>query len=237
MTTGDQGDARRRERIQRQVQSGGYRGAGVGPSGVGAGSGSIFDEPILVVNQKAKLIELTNHYRVFDADGTEIAHVAQVGQGAVRKALRLVTAVDQFLTTKLEIRSPDDELLLQLTRPSKIFKSTVIVTNSIGVEIGRIVQKNMVGKINFDFVAGGEVVGGIRAENWRAWNFRIEDADGLEIARITKTFEGIAKTMFTTADNYVLHVSRRAPEPLNSLVVASALSIDTALKQDARGMS
>jgi hypothetical protein len=42
--------------------------------------------------------------------------------------------------------------------------------------------------------------------------------------------------MFTTADNYVLQISERAPEPLNSLVVASALSIDTALKQDDRGL-
>ena len=42
--------------------------------------------------------------------------------------------------------------------------------------------------------------------------------------------------MFTTADNYVLQVHHRPPEPLNSLVVASALSIDTALKQDNRGL-
>ena len=42
--------------------------------------------------------------------------------------------------------------------------------------------------------------------------------------------------MFTTADNYVLQISERASEPLNSLVVASALSIDTALKQDSRGL-
>jgi hypothetical protein len=35
-----------------------YRSAGVAP--VGGGGGTIFTEPILVVNQKAKLIELTN---------------------------------------------------------------------------------------------------------------------------------------------------------------------------------
>ena len=41
--------------------------------------------------------------------------------------------------------------------------------------------------------------------------------------------------MFTTADNYVVQIHHRPDEPLNSLVVASALSIDTALKQDSRG--
>jgi hypothetical protein len=40
---------------------------------------------------------------------------------------------------------------------------------------------------------------------------------------------------FTTADNYVVQIHRPLGEPMRSLVVASALSIDTALKQDARG--
>ena len=79
------------------------------------------------------------------------------------------------------------------------------------------------------------MLGSIKGENWRAWNFRIEDAQGTEVARISKTFEGFAKTMFTTADNYVVQIHQRMPEPLNTLIVASALSIDTALKQDSRG--
>ena len=102
-------------------------------------------------------------------------------------------------------------------------------------EIGRIVQENMIGKINFSLQAGGYTYGAIKAENWRAWNFRIEDHGGNEVARITKTFEGIAKTMFTTADNYVVQIHTQIPQPLNSLVVAAALSVDTALKQDSRG--
>ncbi|HMS11458.1 MAG TPA: phospholipid scramblase-related protein, partial [Microthrixaceae bacterium] len=73
--------------------------------------------------------------------------------------------------------------------------------------------------------------------NWRAWDFAIHDETETEIARVTKTWEGLAKTMFTTADNYVLRVHRPdLPQPLLSLVVASALSIDTALKQDSRGL-
>jgi uncharacterized protein YxjI len=75
----------------------------------------------------------------------------------------------------------------------------------------------------------------IHGENWRAWNFGIEDHTGTEVARITKTWEGLAKTAFTTADNYVVQIHRQLEDPLRLLVVASAVSIDTALKQDARG--
>jgi uncharacterized protein YxjI len=79
-------------------------------------------------------------------------------------------------------------------------------------------------------------VGSINAENWRAWNFSIKDGTGTEVARITKTFEGLAKTMFTTADNYVVQIHRHLEDPLRSLVVAAAVSVDTALKQDSRGL-
>jgi uncharacterized protein YxjI len=188
-----------------------------------------------VVNQKAKLIELNNQYSVFDKDGRQIAAVNQVGQSAAKKALRMLSSLDQFMTHRLEITDNQGQVLLRLTRPAKVMKSTVIVSNGNDQEIGRIVQENMIGKINFSLQAGGHTYGAIKGENWRAWNFRIEDHTGQEVARITKTFEGVAKTIFTTADNYVVQMHAALPEPLNTLVVASALSVDTALKQDSRG--
>ena len=90
---------------------------------------------------------------------------------------------------------------------------------------------------DFAFEVGGQRVGGIRGKNWIAWDWVLEDATGQEIGRIRKTFEGVAKTLFTTADNYVVQLHRQLPQPLNTLVVASALSIDTALKQDSRGFN
>jgi uncharacterized protein YxjI len=94
----------------------------------------------------------------------------------------------------------------------------------------------MVGKIRFGLQTGDRRVGSINAENWRAWNFNIQDEHGTEVARITKTWEGLAKTMFITADNYVVQIHRPLDEPLRSLVVASPLTVDTALKQDSRGL-
>ncbi|MFP5487886.1 MAG: LURP-one-related/scramblase family protein, partial [Acidimicrobiia bacterium] len=213
----------------------GRRGIGL-DAPVAGGGGGILTEPILVVNQKAKIIELNNQYSVFDQHGSKIGSVDQVGQSAAKKALRLVASVDQFMTHHLEITDAAGRVVLKLTRPRKFVKSTVIVSDPAGSEIGRIVQQNVFGKIGFGLEADGRLLGAIKAENWRAWNFRIEDANGNEVARVTKTWEGLAKTMFTTADNYVLQITNRPPEPLNSLVVASALGIDTALKQDNRGL-
>ncbi|WP_338702399.1 phospholipid scramblase-related protein [Streptomyces sp. Q6] len=216
-------------RVQRQVQ----QQAGVAPAG--QGGGSLFTEPVLVVNQKAKLIELTNEYSVMDQHGNVLGSVTQVGQTALKKALRFVSSVDQFMTHKLEIRDAYGQPQLVLTRPAKFMKSRVIVERPDGTPVGEIVQQNMIGKINFAMNVNGLQVGAIKAENWRAWNFAIVDQNDQEVARITKTWEGLAKTMFTTADNYVLQIHFQLPEPLLSLVVATALTVDTALKQDSRG--
>jgi uncharacterized protein YxjI len=206
------------------------------PGAVPAGGGTIFTEPILVVNQKAKLIEVNNEYAIFDQHGTQIGAVRQVGQSAAKKVLRVLTSVDQFLTHKLQVVDTTGRVLLALTRPAKLMKSKVLVQDGQGNELGAIVQQNAIGKIRFNLDAGGQTHGSINAENWRAWNFNVLDAQGVEVARITKTWEGLAKTMFTTADNYVVQIHRPLEEPLRSLVVASSLAVDTALKQDSRGL-
>jgi uncharacterized protein YxjI len=212
-----------------------YRGAGI-TGDIPQGNGTIWGEPILVVSQKAKLIEVTNQCSVLDQHGNQIAFVNEIGQSAAKKAIRVLTSLDQFLTHRVEICDRSGQVQLRLTRPGKVFKSTVVVEHPNGGEIGRIVQQNVFGKIRFDLQAGGQTIGAINAENWRAWNFHIADASGTEVARITKTWEGMAKTLFTTADNYVVHIHTQVPQPLLSMVVAAALTIDTALKQDSRGL-
>ncbi|MFJ3659466.1 LURP-one-related/scramblase family protein [Streptomyces sp. NPDC090119] len=218
---------------QSNIPAGSYPDAN---SAAGTPGGTLFTEPVLVVNQKAKLIELTNEYKVMDQNGRDLGSVVEVGQGVLRKILRFVSSWDQFLTHRLEIRDTQGQPQLLLTRPAKIFKSRVLVARPDGSPVGEIVQQNMIGKINFAMNVDGHQVGAIKAENWRAWNFAIVDHEGTEIARITKTWEGLAKTLFTTADNYVLQIHRPLPEPLLSLVVATALTVDTALKQDSRGL-
>jgi uncharacterized protein YxjI len=201
------------------------------------GGGSIFTEPVLVVNQKAKLIEVNNEYAIYDQHGTQIGAVRQVGQSTAKKVLRVVSSVDQFMTHKLQVVDMSGAVLLALTRPAKFVKSRVIVQDGQGRDLGAIVQQNAIGKIRFGLEAGGHTYGSIHAESWLAWNFKVSDHTGAEVARITKTWEGLAHTMFTTADNFVIQIHRPLEEPLRSLVVASSLAVDTALKQDNRGFN
>jgi uncharacterized protein YxjI len=217
-------------KIQKQVQ----QRAGV--QATGGGGGTIFTEPVIVVNQKRKLIELNTEFAVYDQQGTQIAAVRQVGQSAAKKALRFVSNVDQFLTHKFQVVDLQGNVILALTRPAKLLKSKVQITDGQGNPVGEVVQQSAIGKIRFNLESGGQVLGSLNAENWRAWNFAILDASGAEVARVTKTWEGLATTLSTTADNFVVQIHRELDEPLRSMVVASALCIDVALKQDDRGI-
>jgi uncharacterized protein YxjI len=141
------------------------------------------------------------------------------------------------MTHTLAVYDASGAKVVELTRPRKVFKSTVLVKDGRGSDVGKIVQLNVVGKIHFGLEdAQGQAIGAIRAENWRAWNFSIQDAAGTEVGRITKTWEGLAKTLFTTADDYLLEIRAPVSGPMRQLVLASAAGIDLALKQDARGL-
>ncbi len=217
------------EKIQHQVQG------KAGLPSTGPVAGGLMDQRVLVVNQKAKLIEITTEYAVYDETGAQIGAIRQVGQSKLKKAARLVSSFDQFMTHSLQLVDLEGNVHLTVTRPAKFAKSKVHITDGAGNEVGSIIQKNMIGKIRFSLEAGGQTIGSLSGENWRAWNFNLQDTAGNEVARITKTWEGFAKTMFTTADNYVLQIHTDLPDPLRTLVVASAVSVDLALKQDSRG--
>jgi uncharacterized protein YxjI len=199
---------------------------------------SLLEASRLVVNQKAKLVELTNQYVIRDPEGNELGHVQQEGQSKMRKVLRFVGDVDQYFTHTLGVYDAGGQRLLELTRPRKVFKSRVSVKAGDGREIGRIVQENVFGKIRFDLLGEtGQVLGKIKAENWRAWDFSIVDATDHEVGRIDKKFVGIPKAIFTTGDNYVVDISHEARGDLRLMALAAAVAVDTALKQDARGFS
>lgn len=217
-------------KVQRQLRKLGVADP-VRPSG-----GTLFTEPVLVVNQKAKLFEKKAEFGVYNQHAQKIGAVRETGYSVSRLAMGGNSG-----RRRLEVLDAGGTVLMTVTRPAKVLKSRFIVAGADGAEVGQIVQENLGvmapllgGRFNvrFRLESAGQMLGSINAESWRAWDFSIEDASGSEIARITKTWAGLAKERFTKADNYVVQIHRVLGEPLRSLVVATALAVDTALKQD-----
>ena len=196
------------------------------------GGGTLFTEPILVVNQKAKLIEINTEYKISDQHGNQLGAVRQVGQSKAKKVLRFVSNVDQFLSHSFEVVDAGGNTVLSLKQPAKLFKGKLEVSDGTGKMLGRIVQENLIGKITFGIEVDGNRIGSVNGENWRSWNFNIQDAAGVEVGRVTKQWGGMTKEIFTAADNYAVEIDPSLQDPLRTMAVAAAVCIDTALKQD-----
>jgi uncharacterized protein YxjI len=159
-----------------------------------------------------------------------------VEQSTTKKAVRLFSGVDQFLTHKLGVFDRDGQQVLLLERPAKLLKSKIKVSDAQGTERGAILQDTVVGPKHFALVDGrGNRIGSIDGENWMSWDFAIHDRTGAEVGRITKKWAGILKEGYTTAETYILQVDAEVSPDLRLLMVASAAGLDVALKQDDTG--
>ncbi|MHA4853295.1 hypothetical protein L1080_027705 [Rhodococcus sp. MSC1_016] len=70
---------------------------------VGGGGGMLFTAPVLVVDQRAKLIELAAEFAVYDQHGKPLGSVLQVGQSTTKKVARFIGRLDQFFTHTIEV--------------------------------------------------------------------------------------------------------------------------------------
>lgn len=216
------------EAVQRQLAR-----SGIVSSGQPA-TMALLSERVLVVNQKAKFFESRAEYSVFDGDGNRVGAVRELRRNMLKKAMSV--QADENQTRRLQIVDPHGAVIMTLLRPAKMIKSKMIVSSGDGSPVGQITQKTVgfIGMIRFDFEVSGKTIGSVTADGWDAWDFGVQDADGHEIARISKDWAGARKELFTKSDNYVLQIHRTLEDPLRSLVVATALAIDTALYQGPR---
>jgi uncharacterized protein YxjI len=199
----------------------------------GAGPANLLAEPVLVINQKLKLIELRNEFRIFDQYGTQIGVAVQARQSPLAFLARVFSDGDVTLPMTLEVRDRSGAVALSLHKPW--FRMQCTVSRGDGVKLGQVRKQIRLGKARFRLLdPGGRQVGEVRAQNWRAKDFVVSDASGLELARVNKKFAGL-RELFTDADNYVIQLNPAATDPMRSLAVASVLAIDTVMKQKDTG--
>ncbi|MDQ0376849.1 phospholipid scramblase-related protein [Amycolatopsis thermophila] len=186
-----------------------------------AGGGTLFTEPFLVVSQRARLAEVANGFAVRDQYGRPLGAVVEADRSAFRKALRVLTNSDRFRPHCFDVRDSGGSVVLKV----RVHDSRFLVTRADGTPIGEIARA---GRTRFTFSAHGRAVGTLAGRG--AWDFVLTDAGGTEVARATKTFDDVLGETFSSADHYVVEVLAQLTDPLASLVIAAALTLDTALR-------
>ena len=192
-------------------------------------AGALLAQPVLVVKQRLKLIELRNEYAVLDQGGRQIGAVVQATQSPLAFLARVFTSWDVVLPITLHILGPGTVPELVVHKPWFTWRCQVMRPD--GQPLGEITKQIRMGKARFTLLdPGGAQLGEVRAHNWRAKDFSVLDGAGQAIARVTKKWAGL-RELFTDADTYVVEVSPTAVDPLRSLAVATCLVIDVVMKQ------
>jgi uncharacterized protein YxjI len=186
------------------------------------------------LHQRRKLFELRNQYTLTDEAGAQIGAVEQVDQSPFTVVARVISDLDVALPITLSITDAAGAEVLRLRKPW--FRYAVTASDASGAVLGKITKRIRLGKAVFSVTGpGGEPVAELRAENWRARDFRFDDANGVEVARVTKQWRGLATELFTDADSYAVTFEAGTDAPTRLLALGSALAVDLVMKQKDAG--
>jgi len=195
----------------------------------------LLSEDVLVVERFTDLRRRWSDRTVQRGDGSRAGMLRRqdpvTGQ---QPALRSMVVRDHTRYDIVELVDDNGTVVFTLNRPVDVQKSSVEVVDSEGQDAGRIVQQNQVGgETTYAFLGpNGGFVGDLRADNWVGWDLRIFDNQSREVATITRDWGGLDLGSFPRPDDYVVRIHQPLHEPLRTLVVACALSLEIVVRPD-----
>lgn len=189
----------------------------------------LLEQDAIVVEQVRKLFEMRNQYGLFATDGRRIGQIEQVEQSVLQVLVRFMSDLDVALPTTLAIEDAAGQPILRMHKPW--FRWQVDVSRADGTPVGSIRKQVRLGKARFALTGpDGAPAGEVHARNWRARDFTVNDAQGQTVANVTKKWRGLLTESFTDADTYVVELGS-STEPMRSLALAAALTVDVIMKQ------
>ena len=185
------------------------------------------------VAQRRKIFEMRNQYTLTDESGGIIGTVEQVKQSPFAFAARLLSDLDVALPVTLAVRDAAGVEVLELHKPW--FRMRVDVRGATGAVVGTISRRLKIGKPVYVLAQGEQVLGELRAQDWRSRDFRVFDATESQVATVTKKWRGIFTEAFTDADTYAVLLEPSLQGPLRPLAFAATFAVDLVQKQKDTG--
>jgi hypothetical protein len=194
----------------------------------------LLSEEVLVVERFTDLRRRWSDRTVQRGDGSRAGMLRRAAPTGQQPVLRSMVVRDHTRYDIVELVDDNDNVVLTLNRPIDVQKSSVEVLDSEGQDAGRIVQQNLRrGETTYAFLGpNGGFIGDLQAENWVGWDLRIFDNQSREVATITRDWAGLDLASFPRPDDYVVRMRQPLHEPLRTLVVACALSLEIVVRPD-----
>ncbi len=185
-----------------------------------------------LVKEHVGMFKAANNYDIHDPQtGDILMECREERLGLITKLLRF-TDYKRMTPFDIQIRTPDGNRVIRITRGFSLFLSKVKVFDEHDRVIGGFKQKLFSIGGSFNILDADENPICLLKGKWTGWDFKFMDGE-IELAHVTKKWSGIGKELFTSADNYVLEISESVPADNASrqLILAAVMCIDMVLKE------
>lgn len=171
--------------------------------------------------------EQRNEYSVNASDGPLLAMVVEQARGPLMALARVLLGSHRpFEITVLE--PGRHEPILELRRPFFLLFSHLAVETPAGRVLGAVRRRFGLFYKIYDLVDEEGTFARVMGPLWRPWTFRILDAEGREVACVTKKWSGLGREYFTDADRFLVDMGGDVDWSLSqrAVIFAAAMSID-----------
>ena len=192
----------------------------------------LLNRNVFFVKEHVGVFKAANNFDIHDpATGEIIMLCREDNLGSVTKLLRF-TDYKRMTPFDIKVTTPDGQQLVRITRGMTFIRSRVTVLDGKDQVVGGFNQKLMSIGGKFDVLDENDRILCSLKGSWTGWDFRFIAGD-TEFAHVTKKWSGIGKELFTSADNYVLHISDSVPSDnrVRLLILAAVLCIDMVIKE------
>jgi len=192
----------------------------------------VLNRNVFLVKEHVGMFKAANNYDIYDPEtGAIIMECREDNLGIITKLLRF-TDYKRMTPFDIEIKTPDGEPVVRITRGVSLFLSKVKVFDGQGQIVGGFNQKLFSIGGSFNVLDANDAPVCQLKGKWTGWDFRFMAGD-VELAHVSKKWAGMGKEMFTSADNYVLEISESVPadNAVRQLILAAIMCIDMVLKE------
>jgi len=178
------------------------------------------------------MFKAANNFDIYNPETQDmIMNCREENLGFFTKLFRF-TGYKRMTPFNVVIKTNSGDKVLTIKRDLSLFVSNVEVFDENDNLVGRFKQKffSIGGKFNV-FDANDTHLCTLKGK-WTSWDFKFLK-DEVELAHVSKKWAGIGKELFTSADNYILEISKEVPSdhPIRIMILAAVMCIDMVLKE------
>lgn len=186
-----------------------------------------------LIKEHVGMLKMTDTYDIFNPETNEQVAVAKEEPGTLTLILRFLMNKQMLPTTVTVYAAGTNEKVFSIERGFTLFRSRVDVKDGQGNLLGYFKSKILT-------LGGGFLVYDARDRqfadvkgDWKGWNFKFLTTEGQELGTVAKKWAGLAKELFTSADNYVVALNPEVTEQEggNLLLLAAGLAVDIIYKE------